>query len=315
MDMKTKKTLFWAILFSAMFMVFLLWQVEWKHFPMIAGRLDLKGLFASLTLFIAGNFVRALRFHKLDHTGNKLAHWWNTNAFYNIATATLPGGSGEAASAYLLRRFSSFNLLSALRILLLSRLLDLFSLSTLFLIAAVLIGSETPYRETAIIISGALFIVSILALLRLSEQFIIKLIQKIPGHSSLKDKMYSRLTELLKISEEQRRNNTFGATLLQSVVMMILGILSVHLLLRSFGIDFTPLQSTYCYGIYMIFQIVPVQGVAGIGTQAAWWVLALRASGYRAPEVVAMGFILHGAFYVFIAVIGLSALLVWLTRS
>jgi hypothetical protein len=94
--------------------------------------------------------------------------------------------------------------------------------------------------------------------------------------------------------------------------MMIAGVVSVHLLLRSFGVDFSPLQSTYCYGVYMIFQIVPVQGIAGIGTQAAWWALALNAAGYHSNDLVALGFILHGSFYFFIAVIGLSALLLWL---
>jgi hypothetical protein len=55
---------------------------------------------------------------------------------------------------------------------------------------------------------------------------------------------------------------------------------------------------------------VPVQGIAGIGTQPAWWALALNAAGYRSPDVIAFGIVLHGTFYVFIGAIGLSALFI-----
>ncbi len=101
-------------------------------------------------------------------------------------------------------------------------------------------------------------------------------------------------------------------TLFQSVVMMIGSVVSLHLALRAFGIDFILVQSFYCYGVYAIFQIVPVHGIAGIGTQAAWWTIALNAAGYKAPDAIAMGFILYGTFYFFIALIGLFSLLVWL---
>lgn len=315
MDKKVIKRLLWAVLFSTGFMFFLLGKVDWRHFSLLAGRLDMKYFISSWCVFVSGNFVRVLRFHKLDHTGNRLLHWWNINAFYNVTTATLPGGAGEAATAYILKRFSLFNMLGAFRILFLSRLLDLFALSALFLCSAFFISSDTPYRETAVWISGILFLMSLAALLPASEQFVIKLIKKLSRQNKLAQRIYEKLSELSAISEEQRNKKTYSMTLFQSVVMMAAGVMSVHLLLRSFGINFTPVQSAYCYGVYMIFQIVPVQGIAGIGTQAAWWTLALYAAGYSAPDAVATGFILHGSFYFFIVLIGVVSLLLWMGRK
>lgn len=311
MDIKIKKRLLWAILLSICFMIFLLARVELKHFSLIAGRVDVAVLITAFGVFVLGNFIRAIRFHKLDHTENTLMHWWNLTSFYNIVTATLPGGAGEAATAYVLKRFSKFKLLVALRILLLSRLLDLFGLSVLFLAASFLISRSTPYRDVAIVLSGIMFLLSLIALLLSSEKFVLKLVQKMPGQSKFKQRVCEKLSELSIISEEQRKNNTLGMTLLQSMLMMIVGVISIHLTLRAFGVDFTLVQSTYCYGIYMVFQIIPLQGIAGIGTQAAWWLLALNAAGYRTPDGIALGIVLHGTFYAFIAIIGLSALLMW----
>ena len=149
MDTKTRKKLLWAILFSMFFMGFLHSRVEWDHFSLITERLDKGYLAAACAMYLLANLIRAFRFCKLDHTNNNAVHWWNINAFYNVITSTLPGGAGEAASAYVLKRFSKLNLFSAFRILLLSRLMDLFALSALFFTAAILIDRDTPYREAA----------------------------------------------------------------------------------------------------------------------------------------------------------------------
>ena len=314
MDIKVKNSFLLTILISIGFMIFLLMRVEWKQFSLIAGRLNVKDLIAAFTIFMFGNLIRAFRFNKLDHMDKRLTRWWNINAFYNFMTATLPGGAGEASTAYVLKRFAGLNFLGAIRILLLSRLMDLFALAALFFISAILISNITPYRETAIWLSGILFFVSSVAFLRSSEQFLMRLLQKLPTKSEFIQRISKKLSELTNIVEEQHSKKLFRVTLFQSILMMMGGIASVHLLLRSFGIDFTLVQSAYCYGIYMIFQIVPIQGIAGIGTQAAWWALALKASGYHSPDVIVLGIVLHGTFYVFITIIGLSALLILLMR-
>jgi uncharacterized protein (TIRG00374 family) len=312
MDIKVKKKLLWAILISIGFTVFLLLRVDWNHFSLIAGRLNVKVLIAAYCVFLLGNLVRTFRFYKLDHMDKKLAYWWYISTFYNFITATLPGGLGEAATAYVLKKFSKFDILSALRILLLSRLMDMFALSALFFIAAIMVHNDTSYREAAIWLSGALFLLSSVTLLRSSEQFIMRLLQKLPGQSKFIKRISEKLSELIKISDEQSRNNTFGITLFQSVLMWIGAIVLLHLILRSFGIDFTLIQSAYCFGVYAIFQIIPVQGIAGIGTQAAWWAIALNVAGYNAQDAIAVGFILYGIFYLFVAVMGFFSMLLWI---
>lgn len=281
---------------------------------MIAGRMDIKYLIASCSVFIFGNLVRTFRFRQLDHTDKKLTHWWNINAFYNFITATLPGGAGEAATAYVLKRFSEFNILNAFRILILIRLMDAFALSVLFFLASVRISSVAPYREAATWLSGALFLMTSIALIPASEHFVLTLLQRLPGNITFIQKVCQKLNELLETAKNRRGFSSHAYTLVQSALVIIAGIAAMHLILRSFGIDFTPEQSVYCYGVYLIFQIVPVQGIAGIGTQAAWWALALKAAGYQGNDAIALGFVLHGTFYLFIASMGILSVLIWLKR-
>ena len=300
------------MLFSAGFMAFLFLKVDWKHFSSIWDRLDMKYLLISFGVVISANLVRTFRFFRLDHTGKKLSYWWIVNQFYNFMTATLPGGAGEAATAYFLKRFSFFDMLGAFRILILTRLMDLAALSALLLVASSGVSGVTPYRNAAIWISGALCIISTITLIPASERLILRLMQKIPGQSALRNRVCGKLDELLRISEEQHSNNSFGIMLFQSALIMLAVALSVHLLLRSLGVDFTLVQSFYCFGIYAVFQIVPIQGIAGIGTQAAWWSLALKIAGYDASDVIALGIILHGIFYLFIVFLGVPSVPIWL---
>lgn len=316
MDIKVKKKLLWAVFFSISFMAFLLLRVDWRHFSIIAGRVNMKSLITSFGLFTLANLVRAFRFHRLDHnTGKKLTRWWKLTQFYNFITATLPGGAGEAATVYVFKRFSMFDLLGAVRILLLTRLMDVFALSALFFFAAMRISSDTSYREAAAWLTGVLFLISAIALLPSSERFAHKLMRSLSGHSKLIMRVSEKFSDLLKAAEEQRGGNSYGITLIQSALIVIVAAVSVHMLLRSFGVDFTPVQSFYCFGVYAVFQIVPIQGVAGIGTQAAWWSLALHIAGYNAPDAIAMGFVLHGTFYLFITLLAFSSVLVWLSEK
>ena len=202
------------------------------------------------------------------------------------------------------------NMFGALRILLLSRLMDVFAISALFFLSALFIGGTAPYRGTVVWVSGGMFLVALAALIPASERLVMRLLQKLPSKNELIIKLRAKLSELINVSEEQRTGNSFGVTLIQSIVMISAAVISTYFVLRSLGIDFTLIQAAYCFGVYAVFQMVPVQGIAGIGTQAAWWALAINAAGYQGSDSIALGIVLHGTFYIFIALLGLSALVV-----
>jgi len=246
----------------------------------------------------------------MDHMGNNLVHWWVVNHIYSFITATLPGGAGEPATAYLLKRFSTFNIISAFRLLVLTRLMDLAMYAALLLVTALMISEATAYREAALWISGILFIVSMIVSYPKSERFLIGLIQRASAKGRIMTRVRERLEDIAKVSEERNSRKFFLITMIQTALMIICAALGVHYMLLSFGTGFTLINSLYCFSVYTLFQMVPVQGIAGIGTQAAWWTLGLTVAGYTAPDAVAMGILLHGTFYAIITILGFIALLI-----
>lgn len=312
MDIQIKKKLLWATSLSVVIMGILLFKVDFDQFSAISNRINIRDLLLAFLFLFLAHFVRARRFQTLDHIGNKLSYWWIMNQVYNVITFTLPGGPGEAAAAYVLKKFSKFSILSAFRIFLLTRFMELSGLAVLLLLTALLIDTTALYRTVALWSSGVVLISSIIVTHPKCERFIMRLLQKIPIKGRLMNRAYEKLEDLAKISEECFSGAVFGVAMLQSVLVISGIALSTHFMLQALGTGFTLIQSLYCVGIYGLFQVVPVHGVAGIGTQTTWWSLALTVAGYQASEAIAMGIILHGALYVLNALLGFLAVLYWL---
>jgi len=160
-------------------------------------------------------------------------------------------------------------------------------------------------------LSGILLTVSVLALIPKTEHLILGLMQKLPGRSRIMIKAKEKLTELTKVTEMHHSARSAIVTLGYSLLFISCVGVSLHFILRAYDVEFTKMQSFYCYTVYAILQLIPVQGIAGIGTQPARWVVALHMAGYKGPETVALSIVIHGTFYVFISIMGVTALLIW----
>ncbi len=314
MNSATTKKIVWAVFLSLAFMYILLHRVDWADFRAIGDRLVIKNLLIAFVAILSSNLIRSYRFLILDHVSNKYTPWFIMNNIYNFLTATLPGGVGEAATVYLLRRYLFFDMLSALRILLISRIMDVSALSMLLLVVAIQASGNIFYSEMAIWFSCIVLLLSLIAIVPVTEHFVLRQMQKLPGKNRIMKKTREKLNELIEISEEYQSRSAFTITIVQSVMMFTLTALSLHYMLLSFKSDFTIFQSFYCYLLYTFFQMIPIQGFAGVGTQPARWLIALNAAGYNGSDAVALSIAIHGAFYLFLTILALSALAIWQVR-
>ena len=313
----SKKQIIWATALSVMFLVPLIMMTDRSHIERVIHRVSFGYFFASFLVLFSANIVRSHRFVKLDHTsGQGLFNWWVINQVYNLATATLPGGTGEIATAYILRRFFSLTITAAMRIILLTRVMDLAWLCLLVLFSAVWIGAAShQYGITAIWISSVLFLVASGFLFNITERILFDLVEKIlPSGYRITTRVRESVVSLREISQLQRSKGVYKFTIAQSVFVVLGAAISVHLMFVAVGVDFTYVQSFYCFGIYALFQLVPVQGIAGVGTQAAWWAIALKAAGCTDDDTISLGIILHAMFYVSIILMGMIAVLAWFAR-
>jgi hypothetical protein len=173
-------------------------------------------------------------------------------------TSTLPGGAGETVTAYALKKFSKFNLMSAFRILILTRIMDLAGYSLLLLFTAILISETTPYRDAALLISGVLFIVSMIISHPRCERIIVKLFKKASFKGRIMNRIYERFEEINSMSATRISKSFFGVTMFQTMFMIICAAFEVHYMLKSFGAEFILIQSLYCFSVYtLLFRDLP----------------------------------------------------------
>ncbi len=304
-----RRRLFLSILISIIFIVPIVRALNFNSLEEIVRRANVWYLLAGFCSLALANVIRTYRFRELDHSHAGLVQWWIMNSVYNASTATLPGGAGEAVTAFLIKKAFRLNLATSLRILVVARIMDLGCISVLLFLSSLAVTGL--HRELARWLSLLFFSVSVILVVPASERFFLGMLQRLFASEGKAVSLVRRQIDNIAEAAEARGNRQPHTALLQSVGIWVGASFCLYFLLMGFGVEFTILQSIYCFGIYALFQLVPVQGFAGIGTQAAWWIMALTASGYQNGDAASIGIVLHGTFYMFIGTIALLTITCW----
>lgn len=310
------RKLAFTVIIALLFLSFIIWKIDWSTIDQIFRNINISLLvFGFLILFIA-NFIRSIRFSTLDLHGHSVARWWIITQLYNAITATLPGGAGEAVTIYTLKQTSLMNISGSIRILLLTRLMDLSSLSALFLFVSFQFNTIKPHQQTACFISSTIFLITMIMLTPKTEKSLLKITTKVLSNKfRFVRKIRNSIVDLITNIELNKKKNAYYISLLLSGILIVCAALSVHIILRSIGVNFNWQESFYCLGVYALFQLIPIQGIAGLGTQAAWWAFALKAAGYTGNDTLTLGVILYVVFYIFILILSLLALIYWIVST
>lgn len=264
-----------------------------------------------VTLGVA-NFARAARFHLLDGQRHSLARWWVTTQVYNLATSTLPGGLGELVTAVLFRRVSVGGWAGAFRLLIVARLLDLVTLLGLFVAAMWALGLAwtTPIGWVSCSTAALLGLVALALLVPRTQVLALKtllrlapLLSRLPLASrrqSLVTKAQSTLETLIAATGTTSRRAWLGIAA-WSVVMGIVSASIVMVVLHGFGGRLSLVASCASYGLYVLLQLIPLQGIAGVGTQSARWAVALALVGIGVQEATVDSVALYLCLYAIVA--------------
>jgi uncharacterized membrane protein YbhN (UPF0104 family) len=304
-----------AVLISVGFLFFVLKRINWREFVNFGNAADYGMIAAGFGALFLANVVRALRFRHLDPLRQKFGSWWVMGQAYNLMTATFPGGTGEVATAYLLKRFYNFDWLSGIKILVVTRVMDLAVLTGLFLSSALIVRRVHNLTISAIVVAAVLFVLSVIMLIPPFQRLFVEGLRRLyPKRAWFSAKVFGLAQ---RISEGARFRGAMASFVsgAYTITMQLLAICSIYLVLLGLGVDLTFFETIFCFGIYVLFQLVPVQGFAGLGTQAAWWAIALSLAGYTGGNTVALGLALYATFYVFIAMLCLLAVVYWFAMT
>lgn len=270
-------------------------------------------LAAAAWLALAG-VVRALRLRILLARPLGLGETYAFNQIYNVVTATVPAGVGEAASAWLLRRALHVPLHAGLVALFVGRFLDLLVLLALFL--GVLAAGVVPVEASGgLILLAAAMLGALLALglahlasrgrlARVLERWSLTH----PGHAApwlLLRRLAGLLAESLRMVPAGRRA---AIVVLLTLATQLPSLAALHTLLDGARQPLPYTAAIVCFVIYLLLRMLPLQGIAGIGTTAAWWAIALTMLGVPGSEATVVGAVLYVAFYVVLLLLCVTCL-------
>jgi len=296
----------WGIAITAIFLFFLykIQKFSLKDLISIIQKASLASIIISFFLILFANIFRSLRFYTLLMNNHVLfRNIFGSNNIYNLTTATLPGGVGEIISMFIFKKYNNINTGSAFSVLVLSRLLDLMSLSTLLFFSSLFY--KFKLQSVLLAISAFCIVFSVFLLIPSVNRTFIKIVNLLLPPIKITQKIKHFLGQ---VEEGLSCINSFHKWIIVSslsFLMIFLSIISVKLVLSGINIHLSFIKTVICFGIYAVLQMVPVHGIGGIGTQEAWWTLGLTSVGVPKAKAVPASFLLHGIFYVFILIIAI----------
>ena len=290
-----------AVVVSVFFVAFFATRLRFSEIAGVLRHVHVTWLLLGAGVLGVANVMRAERFRLLDRNQHDISYWWVTTQVYNFATSTLPGGVGEMATAYFFRRSTTWgSWAGSLRLLVVARLIDLATLLSIFVAAMYLLGLawSTPSGAISSSIAAVLAVAALVVLTPRAQAFVLSLLMRfLTARSPLIARVRTTLGASLEVSKT-RDLRTFILVAVWSAGMGLLSCGAVTVLLNGFGSHLNLVQSCASYGLYVLLQLVPLQGIAGVGSQSARWVIALSLVGvapHRATlDAVALYVYLYG---------------------
>ncbi|MCY0884721.1 MAG: lysylphosphatidylglycerol synthase domain-containing protein [Firmicutes bacterium] len=280
--------------FLALFLHRLSWaQVSraWAHLPLPV---------LLLAVLLQGAFLglRAARFQAMARSRRGAGSWFAPVAAYSMTCTVFPGGSGELLLPVYLRPLG-ISAGTGIGLALGSRLLDVGWSAVLALgVAAWFLpdGARLPVVEGVLAAAGLLLAAAGLWATRARWQ---------PG---LAAHLHARPQLARFLSQAAAVFRGWGPAQLAGFSLLTLGMKAsaaafYYVLARGLGVPvgFTAVAAAMV--LYSLFMVVPVQGVAGVGTSDAWWVLALSLVGVHLPSALLLALTFH--------LLNLAAVSIW----
>lgn len=257
---------------------------------------DLVGVLLIYPVFAAG---RGLRFRQLLKDRQSFAETVGLGWLYSAACSVLPGGLGEVSLPLIYRRAPG-GVAHATAAMAVARVQDLLSWLAILAVAGFAISS---LPRTAYVLLGLSVAITALAALLV---FVPRLRRALL--SAIRFIPWPRLHHFLRQIDERLGGMVYDLpSWAVTFLLRLLSILSYYFALRGFGASVTFAQASVGGALAALLLVLPIQGVAGIGTVEVWWMMILHLFGtpWTVAAVAAIG--VHLSLLVMsIAVGGLS---------
>ncbi len=241
---------------------------------------DLLAVLVVYPVFAAG---RGLRFRQLLRDRSSWQETVGLGWLYSAACSVLPGGIGEV-SLPLIYRGAPGGAAHATAAMAVARVQDLLSWLVILVIAGFAVSSLPKGSMALLGVSLAVTALgTLLVFLPPVRRAVFRAANIIP---------WPRLHVFLGQIDARLGGMVYNIpSWLVTFALRILSILSYYLTLRAFGAPVTFAEASVGGALAALLLVLPVQGVAGLGTVEVWWIMILRLFGtpWSVAAVAAIG--------------------------
>jgi len=271
---------------------------------------------------VLGGLLRAERLRILLTSRPPLGKLYALTQLDKLVGAALPGGLSEAVSAWAMRSVLNTPIHLGLMALLVGRVFDVFVLLSLalFVVGSGLVALEaysSLLQGSAIVLLSAIVALGYVHLR--SPRLLATLLNRFAAMQRSPSRTGNVLRRALELVSEAidrlPSDRRIVPIIALTLGMHFTNVQAVRILLAGEGLDFGFPAGIAIFVTFVLLRMLPVQGLGGIGTTAAWWAIALAALGVPAQQAIVVGTVLFIAFYVLLSCLCLTALpFFWLGR-
>jgi uncharacterized protein (TIRG00374 family) len=270
---------------------------------------DLAWAAVAFCCYVACYLFRAVRFsvmlqHKLSFTC-----LFSVVCLHNLLTSLLPFRSGELSYPYMLSR-RGIGAGEGIATLVLARIFDFISIAIAFLIAMSFLPALPPLVQGSIW-TISIFLAALVAACLLSvfaAGIFVSAMKRMVPKSLQRHKAgiwaWKKLREVVAAAKALR-GKMILKVMLSSAGIWVFQFLIYGALLKSIGIQLGFAGLVVTVTLVSLASAIPIQGLAGIGTNEAYWTAVLMALGIEKGPAIAAAFAQHFFVIVFYVILGL----------
>lgn len=258
----------------------------------------------SLGAFLVYQVFRTLRFDLLiENTGGRV-RLFHTQCLHSFFNGFFPAGLGEGVFVFLLRRLHAVPLSSGISTVFVVRILDLLIFVAIFLILLI-----RHYRQIPAAVVIGMLAVGVACILVVGGALKAERIPFLPGRGLIISRQ-GRVTRFVReVFTEFKRmlgSERIGRLILFSVLMWGAMFVFFFTVVHALGFGYHWYEVLVIYVMLVPFDLLPIKGIANLGTHEAAWVLALMLIGVGQNEATVLAF---GSHILFLTVTTLQVIL------
>jgi uncharacterized protein (TIRG00374 family) len=300
------KTTLASLILTALVIVVVGLSLEWTHALQTLHQVDLGWIGWALVIFAINYWLRTIRFRLLlNRTSEGTRDLLAVTMLHGLFNYLLPAKSGELSYLVLAKRHLDISLPESAATLITARFFDFGVIALLLPFAVHQFYHEIPRW---LILSSAVYCVGVLAAAALLVAYLRTAKSRPPRlERDLVTRIrngFDRTVDSLRIIDQRRQY--LRLWLVTSAIWLCV-LLNYYFITASLGFDPTFSQMVVISLILIPLTLIPVQGIANVGTHEAAWIAAFTMFGYSfesALTVAVTSHVVMFAMFVLLGVVG-----------